>query len=53
MPQDDTPALRALAGTGLAYEVVRIEPPSSVEESAERQGIEVGELVRTIVVRRG
>jgi Cys-tRNA(Pro)/Cys-tRNA(Cys) deacylase len=53
MPQDDTPALRALEGTGLAYEVVRIEPPSSVEESAERQGIEVGELVRTIVVRRG
>jgi Cys-tRNA(Pro)/Cys-tRNA(Cys) deacylase len=52
VPDDDTPALRALAGSDLAYDVVRTEPPSSVEESAERQGIEVGALVRTIVVRR-
>ena len=49
----DTPALRALAGSGLHYEVVRTERPNSVEESATLQGIEVDRLLRTIVVRRG
>jgi Cys-tRNA(Pro)/Cys-tRNA(Cys) deacylase len=49
----DTPALRALAGTGLAYRVVQTQPARSAEESADLQGIDVGELVRTIVVRRG
>lgn len=49
----DTPALRALERSGLEFEVVRTEPPTSVEESAGLQGIEVGELLRTIVVRRG
>jgi Cys-tRNA(Pro)/Cys-tRNA(Cys) deacylase len=33
--------------------VVRTRPAGSVEESAELQGIEVGRLLRTIVVRRG
>lgn len=49
----ETPATRALEGASLAYEVVRTEPPSSVEESAALQGIQVGQLLRTIVVRRG
>jgi Cys-tRNA(Pro)/Cys-tRNA(Cys) deacylase len=49
----DTPALRALAGSDLAFEVVRTAPPSSVEESAALQGIDPGRLLRTIVVRRG
>jgi Cys-tRNA(Pro)/Cys-tRNA(Cys) deacylase len=49
----DTPALRALRGSGLAFEVVRTERPSSVEESAALQGIEPGRLLRTIIVRRG
>jgi Cys-tRNA(Pro)/Cys-tRNA(Cys) deacylase len=49
----DTPALRALDGSGLRYRVVRTERPDSVEESAALQGIEVGQLLRTIVVRRG
>jgi Cys-tRNA(Pro)/Cys-tRNA(Cys) deacylase len=49
----DTPAIRALEGSGLAFDVVRTERPSSVEESARLQGIEVGNLLRTIVVRRG
>ncbi len=49
----DTPALRALEGTSLAFEVVRTERARSAEESAERQGIELGSLLRTIVVRRG
>lgn len=45
--------MRALEGTGLHYDVVCIEIPNSVEESAERQGIAVEELLRTIVIRRG
>jgi Cys-tRNA(Pro)/Cys-tRNA(Cys) deacylase len=49
----DTPALVALAGSGLAFEVVRTEPASSADESAEWQGIPVERLLRTIVVRRG
>jgi Cys-tRNA(Pro) deacylase len=50
---DDTPALRALRGSDLAYEVVRTERARSAEESAGLQGIELGQLLRTIVVRRG
>ena len=49
---DETPAIRALAGTDLRYEVVRTVPASSAEESASLQGIEIGHLLRTIVVRR-
>jgi Cys-tRNA(Pro) deacylase len=49
----DTPALRALNGSELRYEVVRTTPAGSAEESAELQGIPVGNLLRTIVVRRG
>jgi len=50
---EDTPAIRALEGSDLAFDVVRTERPSSAEESAALQGIEVGQLLRTIVVRRG
>ncbi|MGZ8565602.1 MAG: aminoacyl-tRNA deacylase [Actinomycetota bacterium] len=48
-----TPASRALEGTGLAFRVVRTAIPSSAEESASLQGIDVGNLLRSIVVRRG
>jgi Cys-tRNA(Pro) deacylase len=48
-----TPALRALAGSGLAFEVIRTERARSPQESAAFQGIELGQLLRTIVVRRG
>ena len=50
---DDTPALRALEGSDLAFEVVRTERARSAEESASFQGIELGQLLRTIVIRRG
>ncbi len=50
---DETPATRALTGSGVAYDLVRTDRPGSVEESAALQGIEVGNLLRTIVVRRG
>ncbi len=49
----DVPAARALAELGVAFEVVRTDPPSSAEESAALQGIALEQLVRTIVVRRG
>ncbi len=48
-----TPATESLDGTGLAFRLVRTERPTSAEESAELQGIELGQLLRTIVVRRG
>ena len=49
----DTPALRALAGTDLDFEIARTQRARSAEESAAFQGIELGQLLRTIVVRRG
>lgn len=50
---EETPAIRAAREAGLDFEVVRTRPPASAEESAALQGIELGRLVRTIVVRRG
>jgi Cys-tRNA(Pro)/Cys-tRNA(Cys) deacylase len=49
----DTPALRALAEARIAHDVVQTRPAHSAEESAELQGIPVGNLLRTIVVRLG
>jgi Cys-tRNA(Pro) deacylase len=49
----DTPALRALEGSELAFEVKRTQRARSAEESAGFQGIALGQLLRTIVVRRG
>jgi hypothetical protein len=42
-----------LVGADLRDRVVRTEPARSTEESAAFQGIELGALLRTIVVRRG
>ena len=50
---NETPAIRAATESGLDFAIVRTQRPTSVEESAALQGIEVGELLRTIVVRRG
>lgn len=52
-PQPDTPAIVAIAGTGLDARVVRTPRAGSAAESAELQGIPLGALLRTIVVRRG
>jgi Cys-tRNA(Pro)/Cys-tRNA(Cys) deacylase len=49
----DTPAIRSLSKSRLDFRVVQTERPNSVEESAALQGIQVDELLRTIVVRRG
>jgi len=48
-----TPALEAVAASGVPHRIVRIEPARSAEEAAERQGIPLRALLRTIVVRRG
>jgi Cys-tRNA(Pro)/Cys-tRNA(Cys) deacylase len=47
-----TPALQVLAASGVAHRVVRTERAHSAEESAALQGIELRQLLRTIVVRR-
>ena len=49
----DTRAMTALAGSGFEVRVVRTERAHSAEESAILQGIALGALLRTIVVRRG
>jgi Cys-tRNA(Pro) deacylase len=49
----DTPAIEALRESGTAFDIVRTRPAGSAEESAELQGIELGQLLRTIVIRRG
>lgn len=50
---DSTAALDAVGATGITHRVVQTRPAGSPEESAELQGIPLGALVRTLVVRRG
>ena len=50
---DDTPALRMLRELGVEHTEVRHGPVGSVAEAAAVRGIEVRDLVKTIVVRRG
>ena len=50
---DENRALGALEGTDLSYDVIRTERASSAEESARFQGIDLHQLLRTIVLRRG
>lgn len=42
-----------MQAAGIPHDLVRTARAGSAEESAELQGIEVGSLLRTIVVRRG
>lgn len=49
----ETPATIAIATSGTAHRIVTTEPAGSAEESASMQGIPLGALLRTIVVRRG
>ena len=48
-----TRAIEALDSADIAFTVVRTERAHSAEESATLQGIPLGALLRTIVVRRG
>jgi Cys-tRNA(Pro) deacylase len=47
-----SPALTALAATSLDHRVIRHGPVSSVAEAARSRGVEVTDVVKTIVVRR-
>ncbi|GAA2871971.1 hypothetical protein Acy02nite_30370 [Actinoplanes cyaneus] len=46
-------AIDAVTELGLAHEVVRHGPVSSVAEAAAVQGVDLQDLVKTLVVRRG
>ncbi len=50
--RSSTRAIDAVVAAGLPHEVVRTERAGSAEESAALQGIPLGALLRTIVVRR-
>ena len=50
---DDTPALKTLRELGVEHTEIRHGPVGSVAEAAAVRGIEVRDLVKTIVVRRG
>jgi Cys-tRNA(Pro)/Cys-tRNA(Cys) deacylase len=47
-----TPAIDALEAAGIPFTVVRTQIARSAEESAQLQGIELGALLRSILVRR-
>lgn len=47
-----TPAVVAVRSSGLDHHVVEHEPAASAEESAQRRGIPLAHLVKTLVVRR-
>lgn len=49
---DMSAALEAVEKAGLAHEVVRHGPAGSVAEAALKQGVEVHDVVKTLVVRR-
>jgi Cys-tRNA(Pro)/Cys-tRNA(Cys) deacylase len=49
---ETTPAIVAVEAGHVPHRVVRTEPAGSAEESASMQGIPLGALLRTIVVRR-
>jgi Cys-tRNA(Pro)/Cys-tRNA(Cys) deacylase len=46
-------ALDAMATAGIAYDVIRHPPVRSLAEAARARGVEVPDVVKTIVVRRG
>jgi Cys-tRNA(Pro) deacylase len=47
------PALDALTAAGVAHRVIRYGPVRSAAEAARARGVEVADVVKTIVVRRG
>ncbi|MGA8210339.1 MAG: YbaK/EbsC family protein [Nocardioidaceae bacterium] len=50
---DDTPALQALAASGIGYAVTRHGRVRSLAEAAETRGVAPRAIVKTMVVRRG
>ncbi|SEJ50840.1 aminoacyl-tRNA deacylase [Demequina mangrovi] len=52
MGTPDTPAVRALADTGIDVEITVHGPVRSLEEAAEVRGLEPRQILKTLVVRR-
>ena len=50
---DKSPALDAIAVSGVNYLVVRFEPARDLAEAAERRGTTVDRILKTMVVRTG
>jgi Cys-tRNA(Pro)/Cys-tRNA(Cys) deacylase len=50
---ETAPGVNAIEAAGVPHRVVRTERAGSAEEAATLQGIPLGALLRTIVVRRG
>lgn len=50
---ETNPALQALAASGLEHEVTRHGRVGSLAEAAAARGVEPGDIVKTMVVRRG
>lgn len=49
----DTPAISAVLDAGLVHRVVVTDRAFSVEEAAQKQGVDVPNLLKTLVARRG
>jgi Cys-tRNA(Pro)/Cys-tRNA(Cys) deacylase len=49
---ETTPGIEAARSAGIAFDVVRTGRPSNPQESADLQGIQLRQLIRSIVVRR-
>lgn len=49
----DTPAIAAIEKLGIEHDVTMTTRSRSVEEAASKRGIDVHQLLKTIVVRRG
>jgi Cys-tRNA(Pro)/Cys-tRNA(Cys) deacylase len=47
-----SPALDALTSAGVAHQVIRYDQVGSVAEAAEARGVDVADVVKTLVVRR-
>ena len=50
---DRSPALEAVAESGVDYRIVRFEPARNLAEAAERRGTTVDRILKTMVVRTG
>jgi Cys-tRNA(Pro)/Cys-tRNA(Cys) deacylase len=50
---EENPALRALAASGIAHQVTRHGRVGSLAEAAAARGVEPSAIVKTMVVRRG
>ncbi|WP_026372924.1 aminoacyl-tRNA deacylase [Agrococcus lahaulensis] len=50
---ESNPALEALAASGLEHEITRHGRVGSLAEAAAARGVEPGDIVKTMVVRRG